>query len=105
MNSTYKYYGTTLVIFEFHSFDLQASVADDLQVMHFISEDWVSLLQGASGSCWKGLHLTAGYNIYINDIITVFVVLSYPGKLKYLNKLIDYAGLKLVVAFVISNHI
>jgi len=30
MNSTYKYYGTALVIFEFHSFDLQASV-------HFIS--------------------------------------------------------------------
>jgi hypothetical protein len=29
MNSTYKYYGTAFVIFEFHSFDLQASVADD----------------------------------------------------------------------------
>jgi len=26
MNSTYKYYGTAFVIFEFHSFDLQASV-------------------------------------------------------------------------------
>jgi hypothetical protein len=29
MNSTYKYYGTAFVIFEFHSFDLQASVAND----------------------------------------------------------------------------
>jgi len=44
MNSTYKYYGTTFVIFEFHSFDLQTSVVDDLQVMHFISEAWISLL-------------------------------------------------------------
>jgi hypothetical protein len=44
MNSTYKYYGTAFVIFEFHSFDLQASVADDLQVVHFVSEAWVSLL-------------------------------------------------------------
>ena len=30
MNSTYKYYGVAFVIFEFHSFDLQASVVDDL---------------------------------------------------------------------------
>jgi hypothetical protein len=30
MNSTYKYYGAAFVIFEFHSFDLQTSVADDL---------------------------------------------------------------------------
>ena len=29
MNSTYKNYGIVFVIFEFHSFDLQASVADD----------------------------------------------------------------------------
>jgi hypothetical protein len=63
MNSTYKYYGTAFVIFEFHSFDLQASVADDLQVMHFVSEAWVSLLQGASGSCRRGLH----YFIDIQD--------------------------------------
>ena len=53
----------------------------------------------------RGLHLTASYNIYIKDILTVFVVLSYPGKQKYLNNVIDYACLKLVVAFVISNHI
>jgi len=38
MNSIYKYYGTAFVIFEFHSFDLQSSVADDLQVMHYVSE-------------------------------------------------------------------
>ena len=30
MNSTYKYDGTAFVIFESHSFDQQASVADDL---------------------------------------------------------------------------
>ena len=30
MNSTYKYYGAAFVIFEFPSFDLQTSVADDL---------------------------------------------------------------------------
>jgi len=36
MNSTYKYYGAAFVIFEFHSFDLQASV-------HSASEAWVSL--------------------------------------------------------------
>jgi hypothetical protein len=47
MNSTYKYYGTTLVIFEFHSFDLQASVADDLQVMHFVSEAWGLIITGS----------------------------------------------------------
>jgi len=43
MNSAYKYYSTAFVIFEFHSFGLQASVADDLQVMRFVSEAWVSL--------------------------------------------------------------
>ena len=43
MNSTYKYYSTAFAIFEFHSFDQQTSVADDLQVMHSVSEDWVSL--------------------------------------------------------------
>ena len=42
-NSTYKYYCTAFVIFEFRSFDLQASVADDLQDMHSFSEAWVSL--------------------------------------------------------------
>jgi hypothetical protein len=59
MNSTYKYYGTVFVIFEFHSFDPQASVADDLQVMHFVSGAWVSLFWGASGSC-GGAPLTDG---------------------------------------------
>ena len=43
MNSTYKYYSTAFAIFEFHSFDQQTSVADDLQVMHSVSEVWVSL--------------------------------------------------------------
>ena len=37
MNSIYKYYGTAFVIFEFHSFDLQASA-------HYVSEAWVSLI-------------------------------------------------------------
>jgi hypothetical protein len=33
------------VIFEFHSFDLQASVADDLQVVHFVFEAWGSIIR------------------------------------------------------------
>jgi hypothetical protein len=37
------------VIFEFHSFDLQASVAGDLQIMHFVSEALVSLPQAYAG--------------------------------------------------------
>jgi hypothetical protein len=45
-----------------------------------------------------------GYGV-IKDILTVFVILSYQDKLKCLDKVIDYADLKLVVAFVISNHI
>ena len=45
MNSASKYYCTTFVIFEFHSFDQQASV-------HFVSEAWVSLFFAAgAGTC------------------------------------------------------